>query len=230
MTDIVKKAPKVKKRPTEPTNGRKENPNMTKESKPNKQHSAEAQPQQAASTEEQIEKTAAEVLASGACEEKKAKSAESELDALKLELEEARDRALRSLAELENFRQRKNRELADDRKYADISLARDVLPVWDNMGRAIEAAEQDLNVETLIAGVKMMHQQFLDIFKKHHIERIEADENQIFDPNIHESIAMLPSDVEAGHIVAQTQAGFKLHDRVVRPAQVVLSAPKADVS
>lgn len=191
----------------------------------------------AESIEEKIKKTAGDLADKGrnstAGEEKTAtkaaektvKIAESELSRLKDELAEAKDRALRSLAELENFRQRKNREMADDRKYAAMDLARDILPVWDNMGRAIEAAEKDLNAATLIDGVKMMHKQFLDIFQKYHIEKIDAL-GKPFDPNFHESIAMLPSDEPAGNVIVDSQAGFTLHDRVVRPTQVVVSAAK----
>ena len=179
---------------------------------------------------EKIDATAAELIDKGAkaakkAEEKTVSVSKSELDSLKKELEEAKDRGLRALAELENFRQRKNREMADDRKYASLDLARDMLPVWDNMGRAIEAAEKDLHSETLIDGVKMMHKQFLDILRKHHIEKIDAV-GAPFDPHVHESIAALPSEEPAGTVLVDTQAGFKLHDRVVRPTQVVVAAPK----
>lgn len=152
-------------------------------------------------------------------------AAEKKIAELTNELANAKDQALRSLAELENFRNRKNREIAELHKYESMALARDILPVWDNMGRALAASEQDLNVETLIEGVRMMHQQFLDILKKHNITRIEAVGSP-FDPNIHESISMLPSDKPAGEVIAEGQVGFMLRDRVVRPTQVVVSAPK----
>lgn len=179
---------------------------------------------------EKVDATAADLLDKGAkaakkVEEKTLSVSKNEWDALKKELEEAKDRGLRALAELENFRQRKNREMADDRKYASLDLARDILPVWDNMGRAIEAAEKDLRPEALIDGVKMMHKQFLDVLRKHHIEKIDAV-GAPFDPHIHESIAALPSDEPAGTILVDSQAGFKMHDRVVRPTQVVVAAPK----
>ena len=208
-----------------------------KAAKPNKeaperaaQKAEEALSETADSLREKVEKTAADVCDSGVkaakkAEEKTVTLAKSELDALKKELEEAKDRGLRALAELENFRQRKNRELADDRKYASLDLARDILPVWDNMGRAIEAAEKDPHGDSLADGVKLMHQQFLDILRKHKIEKIEAV-GQPFDPHIHESIAMLPSDEPAGTVLVDSLPGFKLHDRVVRPTQVVVAAPQ----
>ncbi len=172
-------------------------------------------------SDDDLEKTAASVAE--ALQEEPPK--EDPVKKLQEELVQEKDRALRSLAELENFRQRKNRELADIRKYDGLDLAREILPVWDNMGRALEAAEKDLNVEPLIEGVRMIHQQFLDILEKNHIKMIKPV-GEAFDPNFHQSIAMLPSDKPAGEILEETQAGFILHDRVVRPSQVVVSAPK----
>ncbi len=177
-------------------------------------------------------KQAADEIFDAAKKEKDAKRAkgkmvqisQAELDALKADAAEAKDRALRALAELENFRQRKNREMADDRKYGAIDLAREILPVWDNLGRALEAAENNDACEGFVEGVKMVHQQFLDVLKKNHIERMKA-EGEPFDPNFHESIAMLPSDKPAGTVIVDSRPGFVLHDRVVRPAQVVLAAP-----
>ena len=149
---------------------------------------------------------------------------ELEYNKLVEELAEARDRSLRTLAELENFRNRKNREMAEDQKYASMALARDILPVWDNLGRALESAPQDENVQGFVDGVRMVYQQFVDVLRKHDIERISAEGEQ-FNPNFHESISMLPSDKPAGTVLIDTKAGFKLHDRVVRPAQVVVAAP-----
>jgi molecular chaperone GrpE len=152
-----------------------------------------------------------------------AKSAKT-LESLEIELQQANDRTLRAYAELDNYRKRINREMEDVSKYAGINLIRDLLSVWDNMGRALETVEKSHNPEALVEGVKMMHEQFTQILERHHCTRIEAI-GQPFDPNIHESISMLPSpDVPAGTILFEPQIGFKLYDRVIRPAQVVLSA------
>ena len=147
----------------------------------------------------------------------------SELEQLKLDLEQAKDRSLRALADLENYRNRVNRQQAEERKYANIDLMRDLLPVWDNIGRALEAAEQTHNIDALIEGVQLVNRQFIDVLQKHHCVKIEALD-QPFDPNIHASIAQMPSDEHPPNtIVHESQVGFKLHDRVVRPSQVVLS-------
>lgn len=152
-----------------------------------------------------------------------------ELEKVKAERDEARDRALRALAELENFRARSNRLASEASKYASFNLAKAILPVWDDLGRAIEAAEAApdgaVNAEALVDGVKMVYNKFLETLAKNGVERIEAL-NKPFDPNFHESIASLPNDEHPKNtVIVETQAGFKLHDRVVRPAQVVLSVP-----
>ena len=152
-----------------------------------------------------------------------------ELEKVKAERDEARDRALRALAELENFRARSNRLASEASKYASFELAKAILPVWDDLGRALEAAEAApdgvVNAEALVDGVKMVYNKFLETLAKNGVERIEAL-NKPFDPNFHESIASLPNDEHPKNtVIVETQAGFKLHDRVVRPAQVVLSVP-----
>jgi len=147
----------------------------------------------------------------------------SEVGQLRLEIEEAKSRTLRALADLENYRTRVNRQMADERKYASIDLIRELLPVWDNIGRALEAVAVSHNLESLVEGVQMVHTQFLEVLKKHHCEQIEA-KFQPFDPNIHASVAQIPSEYPANTVVEEVQIGFRLFDRVVRPSQVVLSS------
>lgn len=147
-----------------------------------------------------------------------------ELDLLRKELEETRDRALRARAELENYRARIHRQVDEERKYASIDLFRDLLPVWDNLGRALEAVEKTHNTEALSEGVKLVHDQLLKVLGKHHCVPIEAL-HQPFDPNFQESIAMFPNaDYPPNTVIEQASVGFRLFDRVVRPAQVVLAA------
>jgi molecular chaperone GrpE len=150
----------------------------------------------------------------------------SESDQLRLELEEAKNRTLRALADLENYRTRVNRQTAEERKYACLDFMRELLPVWDNIGRALEAVAATQNLESLVEGVQMVHSQFLEVLKKHHCEKIEA-KFQPFDPNFHASVAQIPSAAyPANTIVEEVQAGFCLFDRVVRPSQVVLAKPE----
>jgi molecular chaperone GrpE len=146
------------------------------------------------------------------------------IEKLRAELEETKDRALRTQAELENYRKRVARQMQEERRYADLPLIRDLLPVWDNMGRAIEAAENTHQAESLLEGFKMVAAQLESVLERHHCTKIEAL-GEPFDPNLHEAISQQPSDEHPANTVLHVaQTGFRLHDRVVRPTQVIVSA------
>lgn len=147
----------------------------------------------------------------------------ADLGRLQTELEEAQNRALRSSAELENFRRRSNRQLAEERRYANLDLFRELLPIWDNMGRAVEAAQKVGEAGSLLEGFKMVQAQLESVLERFHCVKIEA-EGQVFNPNLHEAVSQMPSSAHPGGTVLYvTQVGFVLHDRVVRPSQVVVS-------
>ena len=142
---------------------------------------------------------------------------------LRLELDEAKSRTLRALADLENYRARISRQMSEERKYAHIDFMREILPVWDNIGRTLESVADTNNLEALVEGVQMVHQQLLDVLRKYHCEKIES-KYQPFDPNFHESVAQIPNEeYPANTVIEEIQAGFRLFERVVRPAQVVLA-------
>lgn len=154
-------------------------------------------------------------------------AADQRIAELEAQLREASERALRTQAELENFRKRSQRELAEERRYAVVPLVRDLLPVVDNLERAIEAAQQSPDGGGLLAGVKLVASQLESVLKQHQCVRIETV-GVPFDPNQHQAIAQEPSDqYPAGTVTRAAQAGFKLHDRVVRPAQVFVSTGPA---
>lgn len=143
------------------------------------------------------------------------------------EVAELKDRSLRLTAELENVRSRAARELIEERKYASLSLARDLLPVLDNVDRAIEAAEKSGESSSLFDGFKLVRQQLIAVLAQHQCEAIDAA-GQPFDPQFHEAILQQPSEeVEANHVTMVTQVGYKMHDRVVRPSQVIVSSGPA---
>ncbi|MDR3233580.1 MAG: nucleotide exchange factor GrpE [Planctomycetaceae bacterium] len=147
----------------------------------------------------------------------------SELEQLRIDLDEAKNRSLRALADLENFRTRTHRQFAEEWKYANLDLMRELMPIWDNIGRALEAADKSHSLETLTEGVQMVHQQLLDVLQKFHCEKIDA-KFKPFDPNFHASVAQIPNaEYPVNTVIEEIQTGFKLHDRVVRPSQVVLS-------
>lgn len=138
-------------------------------------------------------------------------------------LAEAEAKALRAQAELDNFRKRTRRERAEDVKYAAMPLIRDVLPAIDNLQRAITSVERGQSVDGLLEGVKMVMTQLSGILQQHHCEEISAA-GMPFDPMNHEAVAQQPSaDVDAGGVMEVRQSGYRLHDRVIRPAQVVVS-------
>ena len=138
-------------------------------------------------------------------------------------LREAEDRVLRAQAELENFRKRSQREFDDARRYREMDVLRDLLPVLDNVRRAIEASGRTADVQTLRSGFEMTAQQLEKLLDAHGCRTIETDGTP-FDPTVHEAIQQQPApDVAPGTVVATASRGYRLHDRVVRPAQVVVS-------
>jgi len=140
------------------------------------------------------------------------------------QLAEAKDRALRAQAELENFRKRAHREMGEERRYANIHLMRELFPVIDNIDRAIEAAEKSSEASGLLEGVKMVAEQLQSVLARHHCLPIDA-EGQPFDPNLHEAISQHPSDEHPENtVLLVTQKGYQLHDRVARPSQVVVTS------
>lgn len=156
--------------------------------------------------------------------ESMANSLAADLNGLQAKLEEAQDRALRSSAELENYRQRANRQMAEERRYANMDLLRDLLPIWDNMGRAVEAAEKAGEADALLEGFQMVCTQLETVFEKYDCLKLDPLGTP-FDPHLHEAISQMPSaDHPPGTVLHVTQVGFQLHDRVVRPCQVVVSA------
>jgi len=154
------------------------------------------------------------------------KAAEDSVTKLQAELAAAKDRELRCHAELENFRKRASREREDSLRYANMGLFRDLLPVLDNVERAIQAAEQNADAAALLDGFKMVDQQMRDVLSRHHCKPIEALHTP-FDPNIHHAVMQQPSDEHPSNTVLMvTQNGYQLHDRVVRPSQVIVSIAK----
>jgi molecular chaperone GrpE len=147
---------------------------------------------------------------------------------LATELDEQKDRFLRLQAEMQNLRQRTAREINNERSYGSLPLMRDLLPVADNMDRAIEAAEKASDVEGLVEGFKLVRQQLADVLAANHCEPIEA-EGQPFDPEQHEAILQQPSDeFPAGTVIMVTQTGCRLHERVVRAPHVIVSSGPAE--
>ena len=150
-----------------------------------------------------------------------------ELEALRKQASERdqfRDLAQRTRAEFENYQKRNQREREQDRRYWYSPLVLDLLPVLDNLDRTLAAAEQAGETGALVQGVAMARGQFLEMLKRHGIIRIDAD-GKPFDPNIHQAVVQKPSpDHEPGTVLQVLEQGFMNHDRVLRPAKVIVSS------
>lgn len=139
------------------------------------------------------------------------------------EVADLQDRLLRLQAELENFRKRARREYDEAQRYREIDLLRDLLPVLDNVHRAIEASEKSDDVQGLREGFRMTAQQIEKLLGSHGCGTIPTDGTP-FDPTVHDAIQqMAVPGVAAGTVVGTASRGYRLHDRVVRPAQVIVS-------
>ncbi len=141
------------------------------------------------------------------------------------QVDQANDRVLRAQAELENVRKRARRDMDEQRKYANLPLISDLLPAFDNLDRAVEAAEQNENATGLLEGVKMVAVQIQSILEQYNCRRLAASNGDTFDPHVHQAIAQEPSEeIPAGSITREVQVGYQLHDRVIRPSQVMVSS------
>jgi molecular chaperone GrpE len=156
-----------------------------------------------------------------------------ELSTLKTENAELRDRLLRALADTENTRRRAERDRTDASQYAIAGFARDILAVADNFARAIEACPADAResaspqVKAVIEGVEATERQLLATLERHGVKPIDTSEGK-FDPNFHQAIAQVPGEGKPpGSIVNVVQTGYRIGDRLLRPAMVTVSRPES---
>ena len=153
-----------------------------------------------------------------------------ELDQLRAERDQLKDRFMRALADAENARKRSDKDRREAENYGGSKLARDMLPVYDNLKRALEAAtdEQRAVSGPLLEGVELTMRELLNVFKKHGIEVIAPQVGDRFDPQVHQAMFEAPvPDTRAGDIIQVSAEGFMLHDRLLRPAQVGVSSMPA---
>ncbi|MEP2531656.1 nucleotide exchange factor GrpE [Shimia sp.] len=150
-----------------------------------------------------------------------------ELDELRAERDQMKDRWMRALADAENSRKRGERARREAEQYGGSKLARDMLPVFDNMKRAVESIteEQKASSAALIEGLELTMRELLNTFSKHGIDMVSPEVGDKFDPKMHEAMfeAPLPG-TKAGEIIQISAEGFMLHDRLLRPAKVGVSS------
>jgi molecular chaperone GrpE len=151
---------------------------------------------------------------------------EGSVEALNKELADARDRTLRTLAEMENLRKRTSREVADARAYAITGFARDILDIADNLQRALDAvpaeakAAADPGLKALIEGVELTERSLVNTLEKNGVKKFDPS-GEKFDPNFQQAMFEVPDpSVPSGTVVQVVQAGYTIGDRVLRPALV----------
>jgi len=153
-----------------------------------------------------------------------------ELDQLRAERDQLKDRFMRALADAENARKRSDKDRREAENYGGSKLARDMLPVYDNMKRALEAATEEQRTISgpLLEGIELTMRELLNVFKKHGIVLIEPQVGDKFDPQHHQAMFEAPvPGTKAGEIIQVAAEGFMLHDRLLRPAQVGVSSMPA---
>lgn len=155
---------------------------------------------------------------------------EAELDALRAERDDMRDRFMRALADAENSRKRSERDRREAEQYGGSKLARDLLPVYDNLRRALDVATDDTRTQAaaLIEGVELTLRELSSVMTKHGVTPISPVIGDQFDPQIHQAMFEAPlPETKVGQIIQVMTEGFMLHDRLLRPAQVGVSSNTA---
>ena len=155
---------------------------------------------------------------------------QEQIDALAAERDEYRDKFMRALADAENSRKRADRDRREAEQYGSTRLARDLLPVFDNLNRALAAVtdEQRSLYAALIEGVDLTLRELTNVMNRHGVKPISPAAGDTFDPQLHQAMfeAALPG-TKAGQIIQVMTEGFLLHDRLLRPAQVGVSSNTA---
>jgi molecular chaperone GrpE len=155
-------------------------------------------------------------------EEQVVESGEDRLSALEAERDEAIDRWKRAAADFDNFRKRAARERDEYVTLANERLVKELLPILDDLERAL-AAVGEHEEATVEEGVRLVHRSLASLLQRNGVEEISTDGP--FDPHVHEALLSQPSEAEEGSVIDVVQKGYRLGDRVVRPARVVIAAP-----
>ena len=155
------------------------------------------------------------------------KEMEAKLKAAQEESKETYDRFLRVSAEFENYKKRSSREMDEFRKFANESLIKEMLSVVDNLERAINSSNDAKQANSgLVEGVDITLKEILKIFEKFNVKPVESLKKD-FDPNFHQAVMTEETDDYTEHtVINELQKGYMMHDRLLRPAMVVVSMPK----
>lgn len=145
------------------------------------------------------------------------------IEKLVSERDSLKDAMLRTMAEAQNIQRRLKQQMETERKFASEPLVREILPIMDNFKRTLEAAKDQPNIETLIDGVGAIERQMIKALQSVNVEAI-FPEGQPFDPEFHEAIVTYDTaDLPEGTVIDVLETGYKMNDRVIRPAKVRVS-------
>ena len=153
-----------------------------------------------------------------------------EVDALRQERDDYKDKFMRALAEAENARKRSDKARREAEQFGGARLARDMLPVYDNMKRALDAVTDDQRAASaaLLEGIELTMRELISVLRKHGVELVSPQVGDRFDPQVHEAMFEAPvPGTKAGEIIQVAAEGFMLHDRLLRPAKVGVSSMPA---
>lgn len=154
--------------------------------------------------------------------------AEDPMAGLQADLDRFRDLALRSQADFENYKKRAAREKEEAIKYANKSLLQRLVAILDNFELGLAAAREQGEQSPIYSGMVLVQKQLNDLLSENGLQPVEA-ERKPFDPNLHEAIAHEPSDqVPEGTVLRQARRGYRFKDRLLRPANVVVSSGPAN--
>ena len=147
----------------------------------------------------------------------------TDFDQMKSERDMLFEKLARAQADFQNSRKRIQAEADQRLQYANANLIKSLLPVIDNFERALAQDTSKTDVATLLKGMQIVHDQWINVLKQQQVQEIAPQPGEPFDPTRHEALMQQPSDFEEGHVVQLFQKGYALHDRTLRPAQVSVS-------
>jgi len=148
-----------------------------------------------------------------------------QIDQLSTERDQAKDQLLRTMADFQNFRTRTRQENDLNKRYATEAFVTALLPVLDNFERTVAHLEQGATVESMLTGVRAVERQLRSVLEGQNVQRIPAV-GEMFDPTYHEAIAMeATNDHPSDTIIAEIEPGYRIGDKVVRPARVRVARP-----
>lgn len=151
-------------------------------------------------------------------------SLKAQLATLAAAFEAAKEQSLRSQAEVQNARRRAEQDVEKAHKYGQEKIVNDLLPVVDNLERALASiTTESEELKPIVEGIQLTHKSFIDVLARHQVV-VVSPEGEPFDPNLHQAVATMPNpDVEPNTVINCFQKGYTLHGRLVRPAMVVVS-------